>query len=329
VIDFTSFFQTITATPLRDFNGPLRESLDIHFNERLHGDFPSWMTHLQHFPDVIPSLIRLDEDSIRVGRKADLVSTTEQELVDLLLKFKPWRKGPFSLFDLLIDTEWQSNLKWNRLLPHIQPLNDRMVLDIGCGNGYHCLRMRGAGAAFVLGVDPNQLNLMQFQVIKQYLPGEPVFLLPLTGEQLPENFSLFDSVFSMGVLHHSRAPLKHLELLRNCLKPGGELVLESLVVEGDSNTTLVPTDRYAQMRNVWFIPSPPALEGWLNRVGFSDIRTVAVNQTSTEEQRATRWMDFQSLADFLHPDDAELTVEGLPAPRRAILLARKPGRSLG
>lgn len=325
MIDFRSFFQAIEHNPLRDYADPLKRSLETHFTERLHGDFPHWMSHLQSLPDVTPSSMRLDGDSVRIGAREDLLDTTSQQLTDNLKKFKPWRKGPFSLFDILIDTEWQSNRKWDRLLPHIQPLTGRLVLDIGCGNGYHCFRMRGAGAAFVLGVDPNQLNLVQFQIFKRYLPDEPVFVLPLTDEQLPVNFSLFDSVFSMGVMHHSRSPLKHLELLRNCLRPGGELVLESLVVEGDSNTVMVPADRYAQMRNIWFIPSPAALQGWLERIGFTEVRNVGVNRTSTDEQRTTAWMDFQSLKDFLHPNDVGLTVEGLPAPRRAILLARKPG----
>jgi|TARA_Y100000310_G_scaffold288469_1_gene314099 tRNA (mo5U34)-methyltransferase len=324
VIEFGSFFRTIASNPLRDCAEPLRKSLQRNYSAKLHGDFPVWMTHLQQLPRAMPSSRQLDGDVIRIGKADDLLHSTQEQLSDTLLKFKPWRKGPFSLFDILIDTEWQSNLKWERLLPHIRPLTDCMVLDIGCGNGYHCWRMRGAGAAFVLGVDPGQLNLVQFEVFKQYLPDEPVFLLPLTGEQLPRNFSLFDSVYSMGVLHHSRSPLKHLELLRNCLKPGGELVLESLVVEGDSSTTLVPEDRYARMRNVWFIPSTPALERWLTRVGFTEVRTVAVSQTGTDEQRATRWMDFQSLADSLQPGNPDVTVEGLPAPRRAILVAHRP-----
>ncbi len=324
MIEFGSFFQSIGETPLRVHADLLRESLQDNFSNALHGDFPIWMSHLQQLPHVLPSSLQLNGDVIRIGRSEDVPNITEQKLVDILLKFKPWRNGPFALFDILIDTEWQSNRKWDRLLPHIRPLTGRMVLDIGCGNGYHCWRMRGAGAAFVLGVDPGQLNLVQFQLFKQYLPDEPVFLLPLTGEQLPPDFGSFDCVFSMGVLQHSKSPLTHLELLRSCLKPGGELVLECLIVEGDGDTTLVPADRYAQMRNVWFIPSCLALEGWLKRTGFSEVRTVTVNQTGTDEQRSTRWMDFQSLADFLHPDDADLTVEGLPAPRRAVLVARRP-----
>jgi tRNA (mo5U34)-methyltransferase len=68
----------------------------------------------------------------------------------------------------------------------------------------------------------------------------------------------------------------------------------------------------------------PALERWLRRAGFGEVRCVDVSDTSVQEQRSTEWMRFQSLADFLDPHDPTRTVEGLPAPRRAVLLARKP-----
>lgn len=71
----------------------------------------------------------------------------------------------------------------------------------------------------------------------------------------------------MGVLYHRRSPLEHLWQLKDQLVQDGELVLETLVVEGDENTVLVPGDRYAQMRNVYFIPSALALKtGWRSAV---------------------------------------------------------------
>jgi len=78
------------------------------------------------------------------------------------------------------------------------------------------------------------------------------------------------------------------------------------------------------MPNVWFLPSTGALEHWLTRAGFTDVRTVDVNRTSIQEQRATDWMTFQSLPDFLDPQNPDLTIEGLPAPRRAIVIATRP-----
>ncbi|MGL5242375.1 MAG: DUF1698 domain-containing protein, partial [Kluyvera ascorbata] len=83
-------------------------------------------------------------------------------------------------------------------------------------------------------------------------------------------------------------------------------------------------DRYAQMRNVYFIPSAPALKNWLETCGFVDVRIVDMNVTSTEEQRRTEWMVTESLADFLDPNDPTKTIEGYPAPLRAVLIARKP-----
>lgn len=91
----------------------------------------------------------------------------------------------------------------------------------------------------------------------------------------------------MGVLYHRRSPLEHLWQLKDQLVNEGELVLETLVVDGDENTVLVPGDRYAQMRNVYFIPSAPALKKWLEKCGFVDVRIADVCVTTTEEQRRT------------------------------------------
>jgi tRNA (mo5U34)-methyltransferase len=145
-------------------------------------------------------------------------------------------------------------------------------------------------------------------------------LLPLGIDDLPE-LKVFDTVFSMGVLYHRKSPMDFLQQLKKQLAPGGELVLETLIIEGDENTVLMPEDRYAQMRNVWYIPSAKALERWMKKVGFKNIKLVNIDQTSVNEQRKTEWIYTQSLADFLDPNDANKTIEGYPAPLRAIFVA--------
>ena len=98
-------------------------------------------------------------------------------------------------------------------------------------------------------------------------------------------------------------------------------MLETMIVDGDVNTVMLPEGRYTKMRNVWFIPSVTTLVAWLKRAGYKNIRLADVNQTSTEEQRATNWMRFESLSDFLDPDDQSKTIEGYPAPKRAVIIA--------
>ncbi|TAN49445.1 MAG: tRNA 5-methoxyuridine(34)/uridine 5-oxyacetic acid(34) synthase CmoB [Methylococcaceae bacterium] len=242
-----------------------------------------------------------------------------------LRQLHPWRKGPYCLHGIHIDTEWRSDWKWQRLAPHIAPLTGKLVLDVGCGNGYHCWRMLGAGARRVIGVDPTLLSVMQFQAIKHFAGDHPVDVLPLSFDAVPPDLNAFDSVFSMGVLYHLRSPIDHLLGLKGCLKAGGQLILETLIIDGGPGQILVPADRYAKMRNVWFIPSPPTLQGWLQRCGFRHVRLIDVTPTRTAEQRSTDWMRFHSLADFLDPGDPSRTAEGLPAPTRAIFLAEKPG----
>ena len=206
------------------------------------------------------------------------------------------------------------------MLPHIAPLHNRTVLDVGCGSGYHLWRMRGEGAEFVVGIDPSQLFYAQFQAIKHFNPDPAVNLIPIGIDEMPA-LKQFDTVFSMGVLYHRRSPLDFLQQLKNQLRPGGELILETLVVEGDENTVLVPGERYAKMRNVWFIPSVAALTHWLTRLGFNNVRLADLNQTSLDEQRKTDWMDNESLIDFLDATDHSKTIEGYPAPLRAVMIA--------
>ncbi len=320
MIDYTALYRDLNNTPLAHWLDNLPAALARRLEEaRRHGDLSRWQNCLTQLPAVLASSLDL-HDSVRIGTSEDLSATQHEQLNSALQGLHPWRKGPFELFGIAIDTEWRSDWKWDRIAPHLE-LSGKRVLDVGCGNGYHMWRMWQAGAQMVIGVDPNLLFMTQFEVIRHYLPEAPVWQLPFTLEELPEPTDGFDTVFSMGVLYHRRSPLDHLLQLKACLRPGGELVLETLVIEGDAQQCLIPEDRYAQMRNVWFLPSVAMLERFLRRSGFTNVRCVDVNRTSQDEQRSTEWMRFQSLPDFLDPANPQLTCEGYPAPLRATLIA--------
>ena len=78
------------------------------------------------------------------------------------------------------------------------------------------------------------------------------------------------------------------------------------------------------MNNVWFLPTTGMLKNWMRKCGLEDVQIANVSTTSTEEQRATDWMTFQSLEDYLDPQDKSLTIEGYTAPKRAFMIAQKP-----
>ena len=301
----------------------LIENVNSAFDADINGNLVKWLAAYDQLPNIQASGINLTYAKPKIGRIGDIDDSQREELTTALKELHPWRKGPYDIFGININTEWRSDLKWDRLKNHIASLNNRLILDIGCGNGYHCLRMIGEGAKFVIGVDPGMLSVVQFKVLQKYLGNQPVDVFPLGVEELPGDIEAFDSVFSMGVIYHRKDPLEHLRRIKSFLKPGGEIILETLVIDGAEGDILVPGGRYAQMRNVWQIPSVSCAEKWMKETGFCEIRTVDVTITSSEEQRSTEWMNFHSLSQFLDPENSTKTVEGYPAPKRAIIIGKK------
>lgn len=321
IIDFRPFYQQIAVSPLSEWLETL-PALLTRWQNKQHGDFAKWEKHLGFIPQITADNIDL-KTAVKVENNVPLTSGEYKSIDHHLRKLMPWRKGPYHLHGVHIDCEWRSDFKWDRVLPHLAPLQNRLILDVGCGSGYHMWRMVGEGAKMVVGIDPTPLFLCQFEAVRKLLNNDRrAHLLPLGIEDMPA-LHAFDTVFSMGVLYHRKSPFDHFNQLKDLLRPGGELVLETLVIDGDENQVLVPMERYAKMRNVYFIPSVAALIQWLEKVGFKNVRCVDVGMTTIEEQRRTEWINTESLEDFLDPNDHSKTVEGYPAPKRAVILANK------
>lgn len=304
---------------LADDYGPdmAAQSLCAHHDHRVrHGDLDRWRQALAQLPPVACQWQIVDG-----WLQAGVAVEDTAALAGQLKAFTPWRKGPLELGGVPIDTEWRSDLKWDRLANHVD-LEDKRILDVGAGNGYIGWRMLAAGARRVIGCDPTQLFVIQHEVISHFAGPAENHLLALRLEDMPAAIGGFDTVFSMGVLYHRRDHLGHLRDLAERLAPGGELVLETLIIPGQGRKVLAPQGRYANMRNVHALPTVPELKDWLQQAGYRDIHCIDVTPTTSEEQRRTEWMPFHSLAEALDPNDPGKTREGHPAPTRAILLAR-------
>ena len=242
---------------------------------------------------------------------------------DQIKQLIPWRKGPYNLFGIPIDSEWNCSLKWNRLTSKIPTLKNDIIMDVGSGNGYFAWRMREAGAKFVVCLEPSFLSFIQFHFLNHFADDVKIRFLPMTLEDSPKRQCLFDKVFMMGTLYHSKTPFEHLKIATRFLKDGGFLILETLIFDSNESSLFVPKENYARMPNVWHLPSFLAIKSWLVTLGFSEIELVSVDTTSIAEQRVTEHMPFKSLDDGLCNGNDNFTIELYPRPRRGIIIAQR------
>ncbi len=304
----------------------MRERLDPVEVDQIIADHAGWMQrHGKHdaWQALVDGLPQVDAVwSIENGRLiAGSAPADPEALIHQLEGLIPWRKGPVTLGGVAIETEWRSDWKWARIAPHVD-LSGERVVDVGAGNGYFGWAMLDAGAASVIGCDPTQLFIHQHNAISHFAGSAPNLLLASTLEDLSPALTDFDSVFSLGVLYHRRDHLDHLHRLAQRIKPGGRLILDTLILPGDGDDQLDALPRYANMRNVHALPTLQRLIRWMEQAAYQDIRCIDVTATTPGEQRSTDWMPFHSLKEALDPDDPARTIEGLPAPLRAVVIAR-------
>ncbi len=271
---------------------------------------------LKNLPNVKVENIKLD-DLIEIEgevSKEDLLS-----LKEIALLMRPWRKGPFKIFDIFIDSEWRSYIKYNLLKPYFN-LENKSVADIGCNNGYYMFRMLKENPKEIVGFDPSALFKTQFDFINSFIKSDIVFEM-LGVEHLPFYEKKFDTIFCLGVLYHRSDPVSTLKALKKGLNPNGELFLDTFFIESNEEIALIPRGRYSKIPNIYFIPSIKALSNWCERAGFKDFIVLEKRVTDTKEQRKTDWIYGESLDNFLDPNDSSKTIEGYPAPRRVYIKA--------
>jgi len=267
--------------------------------------------------------LELQADVVKIGRREDISPEDHQRVYALMRNFMPWRKGPFSVFDIDIEAEWQSQLKWNRLLPEIPDMQGKIIADIGCNNGYYMFRMAAHQPEFVLGFEPYVQHYFTFSALRSFAGLDNLAIDLLGIENLPLFPDCFDIIFCLGILYHRPSPIEALRDLQTALKPDGCLLIESQAIKNEQPLALFPEKTYAKVPGTWFVPTASCLHNWLARAGFKQIKCFCAHPMSSTEQRRTDWMTFESYQDFIDKNDPELTIEGYPAPWRVFFKAKK------
>ena len=280
--------------------------------------------------DTKPNYAALEEKISRLqplnpaytlGDTISIKTDDEYDYKTIAQSLKSWRKGAFSINDLFIDSEWRSFIKYNLIKDHLD-ISGKTVLDLGCNNGYYLFRMLDKNPKKLIGFDPSYLFFLQFLFINRFIGADIEYKMQ-GSDDLPNYKNSFDTVVCLGVIYHRPDPITMLKNIAASLKNGGELIIDSLIIEDENDTALCPKQTYAKMPNVWFIPTVQTLFNWLERCGFHAPRLIATRKTDITEQRKTEWINGESLEHFLDPNDHTKTFEGYNAPIRAYISARR------
>lgn len=246
--------------------------------------------------------------------QGDLDAKQVERIKEAAWQMRPWRKGPFDLFGIYIDSEWKSFMKYNLLEPFFD-LEGKDVADVGCNNGYYMFRFLSKKPKSITGFDPSPLFKTQFDLINRFVQSDIIYEL-LGVEHLPYYPKKFDTIFCLGVIYHRSDPIAMLKGLKKALKKGGEVYLDTFYIEGDEPVALCPEPTYSKIKNVHFVPTVAALRNWAKKAGFEGFEVLARSVTTPQEQRKTEWILGESLEDFLDPNDPAKTIEGYEAPKR-------------
>lgn len=290
--------------------------------EELRKERAKWM-EWKNIAPLREALADLPEGSwdVTLGDVVTIQGKVIENIEERARLMMPWRKGPFKLFETYIDSEWQSNMKYNLLRKYFN-LKDKRVADIGCNNGYYLFRMQEDAPKLLVGFDPSPLFKTQFDFINHFVKSDIVYEL-LGVEHVEFYEQKFDTIFCLGVLYHRSDPVAMLKSLYKGLDKEGELFLDTFYIEGEDEVCLTPASTYSKIANVYFVPTINALKNWCLRAGFDSFEVLETSKTQNSEQRKTSWIEGQSLEDFLDKEDKSKTVEGYPAPARVYVRVKK------
>lgn len=323
----TEFLPEIKADDLKMRRIQVRKELLLPYWDELRSLLPLLAFSEQRCSAASASFrVTDDGTTVEVGKSALLSQEQHVYMSRVIELLVPWRKGPFDLCGHFIDAEWRSDLKWRRLLPALDgAVAGARVADVGCSNGYYMFRLLELCPEWVLGFDPSARSYYSFELMQRFARSRILQMEMLGLDDLAIFPQFFDLVLFMGVIYHQRDPLRALRTIRESLRPGGTLIVESQTVVMKGSYALCPAGRYAKAHNVFFLPSADCLVSWLEKSGFADCEVIDETKVTEEEQRATALMPYESLSDFLNPQNRDLTIEGYPAPHRTIVRARRKG----
>ncbi len=137
---------------------------------------------------------------------------------------------PYQAFEDLREYQGSSDSAGKLLALHLpEDMTGLRVLDVGCNTGYFCIRCRQRGAV-VTGVDVKRKCLVTASRIANAIYGYNDIVYEQSDFLLEPQPQVYDYVLAVTVLPSFGTDMqKFFVAAYNCLKPGGMLVIETVL----------------------------------------------------------------------------------------------------
>ena len=117
-------------------------------------------------------------------------------------------------------------------------VKNKRILDIGCRDGLFSFEAEKLGAKEVIGID-NDLSPGAVNLLIPYFKSNVKMYELNVMELKPESFGTFDIIIFPGVLYHLRYPFWALKLIKDVLREGGQLIVETAVFMDDNSRAML------------------------------------------------------------------------------------------
>jgi ubiquinone/menaquinone biosynthesis C-methylase UbiE len=155
----------------------------------------------------------------------------------------------------------------NQIVAQLQPTNNGIYLDIGCGTANYTHYIAQLGFTFY-GIDPSDIML---DIAKTKNIGGTY--TKATAEQIPFDDNFFDGAIAMLTLHHWNDKQQGLNELYRVLKPNSKIVFFSFTGEQMEGYWLTYYFPEMTKRSSELIPDENTMSLMLEESGFIDINS--------------------------------------------------------
>jgi SAM-dependent methyltransferase len=179
------------------------------------------------------------------------------------------RFGPFTKEGVMKDNFLHIAGHWDAWGWWPQDMQGLRVADIGCLTGGLTMLVAHRGAEEVLAVDQIPEHLDQCSYLSEVFGLKNVRTLTASLYDLPQmDVGKFDVVILSGVLYHLSDMLVGILVMRELLKVGGTLLMETAAV-GDDEHSYADFGRFAI--GMWWRPSTLCVKDMCEFMGMSEV----------------------------------------------------------